>query len=190
MTALDVERSMRASVAGHFRVWKDVYGSLEEEARTRKVSLNTLVNQVLSSHTRDDLLFEEEGFVKMTKNTVRLALSFIPDDKLTELGSLAAMSGADARMLARSNCITLDTVLDELRLFSRSGWYSLNEAKRNGKEVISLIHDLGPRESVLIGAYAMNLFALVGVRPKITTTSSSVMIEYRPTTDDSTTTSL
>jgi len=169
---------MKASVPGHFRVWKDVYDSLENEARTREISLNVLVNQVLSSHTRDDLLFEEEGFVKMTKNTVRIVLSLIPDDKLAEFGSLAAKSGADARMLARSDCITVDTVLDELRLFSRSGWYSLNEARKKGKEVIALIHDFGPRESVVLGAFTSGLFALAGVRPKIRTTSSSVMIEY------------
>jgi len=178
MAALDVERSPKASVVGHFRVWKDVYASLENESRARRVSLNTLVNQVLSTHAGDDLLFEEEGFVKMTKNTLRVVLSLIPDDRLSEFGSLAAKNGPDARMLARSDCINKDTVLDELRLFSRSGWYSLNETKKNGNEVISLIHDLGPRESIVLGAYAMGLFALAGVRPKITTTSTSVMIEY------------
>jgi hypothetical protein len=178
MIAVDAEGSMRTSVVGHFRVWNDVYESLEDEARTRRVSLNTLLNQVLSTHTRDDLLYEEEGFVKMTKDTLRVALSLIPDDKLYEFGMLAAKIGPDARMLARSNSITVDTVLDEMRLFSRSGWYFLNEAKKNGKEVISLIHDFGPRASVALGAYATGLFALVDVHPKIKTTSSSVMIEY------------
>ncbi len=178
MTALDAKASTRTSVVGHFRVQKDVYDSLEDEARTRRVSLNTLVNQVLSSHTRDDLLFEEGGFVKMTKNTLRVVLSLIPDDKLSEFGRLAAKNGPDARMLERSNSISLDTVLDELRLFSRSGWYSLNQTKKSGKEIISLIHDLGPRESVALGAYAEGLFSLIGVRPKITTTRTSVMIEY------------
>ena len=182
MTALEVEGSMRRSVSVHFRISTNMYDSLEEEAKNKNVSLNTLLNQVISRHTLDDLLFEEEGFVKMTKNTLRAALSLIPDDKLSEFGRLAAKNGADARMLARSDCITVDTVLDELRLFSRSGWYSLNEAKRNGREIISLIHDLGPttgpRQSTVLSAYATGLFALVGVRPKITTTSSSVMIEY------------
>ena len=182
MTALEVEGSMRRSVSVHFRISTDMYDSLEEEARKKNVSLNTLLNGVISAHTRDDLLFEEGGFVKMTKNTLRVVLSLIPDDKLSEFGRLAAKNGPDAGMLARSDCITLDTVLDELRLFSRSGWYSLNEAKRNGKKIISLIYDLGPttgpRQSVALGAYVTGLFALIGVRPKIRATSSSVMIEY------------
>ena len=173
---------MRRSVSVHFRISTDMYDSLEEEARKKSVSLNTLLNQVISAHTRDDLLFEEEGFVKMTKNTLRVVLNLIPDDNLSEFGTLAAKNGADARMLARSDCITVDTVLDELRLFSRSGWYSMNEEKKNGNEIISLIHDLGPttgpRQSVVLSAYVTGLFALAGVRPKIRTTSSSVMVEY------------
>ena len=169
---------MRRSVSVHFRISTDMYASLQEEARKKNVSLNTLLNQVISTHARDDLLFEEEGFVKMTKNTLRVVLGLIPDDKLSEFGRLAAKNGPDARMLARSGRITPDTVFDELRLWSRSGLYSLNEEAKNGKKTISLIHDLGPRESVALGAYATGLFALVGVRPKVTTTSSSVMIEY------------
>jgi len=186
MTTPEVEGSKRTSVVGHFRVWKDVYDSLEVEVRTRKVSLNTLVNQVLSTHTRDDMLYEEEGFVKMTKDTLRVALSLIPDDKLYDFGMLAAKIGPDARMLARSNSITLDTVLEELRLFSRSGWYSLNESQKTGKKVMSLIHDFGPRASIALGAYATGLFALVDVRPKITTTSTSIMVEYNSVFDDPT----
>jgi hypothetical protein len=182
MTFSGSEMVMKRSVVGHFRVSQDVYESLEGEARTQGISLNALVSQVLSSHARDDLLFQEGGFVKMTKNTLRVVLGLIPDDKLSEFGRLAAKNGADARMLARSHYITVGTVLDELRLFSRSGWYSMNEEKKNGNEIISLIHDLGPttgpRQSVVLSAYITGLFALVGVRPKITTTSSSVMVEY------------
>jgi len=178
MTALEVEGPVRRSVSVHFRISKDMYDSLEEEARRKNVSLNTLLNQVVSTHARDDLLFEEGGYVKMTKSTLRAALTLIPDDKLSEFGRLASKIGPDARMLARSQHISADTVLDELRLFSRSGFYSLNEERKNGADVISLIHDLGPRESVALAAYVNGLFALAKVHPRVTTTSSSVMIEY------------
>ena len=41
-----------------------------DEARTHRVSLNTLVNQVLSTHTRDDVLWEEMGCVKIDKDRI------------------------------------------------------------------------------------------------------------------------
>jgi hypothetical protein len=178
MRALDPEGSARTSVVGHFRVWKDVYDSLEDEARTRRVSLNTLVNQVLSTHTRDDLLWEEMGYVKLTKNAFRAFLSRIPDDELEELGLALSKDTPSAMMLARKGEVNLDAVLDYLRFRSRAGWFSLNESKRSGRDTISFMHDFGPRESVLLRSYFTSLFGLVGVRPKITTTSTSVMIEF------------
>ena len=178
LSPLDAKRLTRRSVVGHFRVSQDVYDSLENEAMTQGTSLNALLGQVLSAHTRDDWVFKEVGCVKVTKNMFRVLLSLIPDERLNELGRLTAESGPDAMMLARKGAVNLDTVLDDLRFCSRSGWFSLSEAKENGKLSISLVHDFGPRESIFLGAYATNLFALIDVHPKITITGSSVMIEY------------
>ena len=178
MTAVELEGSKPTSVVGHFRVWKDVYDSLEDEARTRRVSLNTLVNQVLATHTRDDLVWEEMGYLKLTKIAFRDILSHVPDDELEELGTSFAKETPSAMMLARRGVVDLDAILDYLRFRSRAGWFSLNETKRNGRDTLCFMHDFGPRESVLLRSYFVSLFALVGVRPKVTTTSTSVMVEY------------
>jgi hypothetical protein len=178
MTALDVEGSMRASVPGHFRVWKDVYDSLEQEANTHKTSLNTLVNQVLSTHTRDDVLWEEMEYVKLTKIAFRAFLSRIPDDELDELGAELANNTPGTMMLARKGVVNLDAILDYLRFRSRAGWFSLNESKRNGRNTICFMHEFGPKESVLLHSYLMSLFGLIGIHPKLITSDSSVVIEY------------
>jgi hypothetical protein len=175
--ALDAEDTSRKSVSVHFRIWTDVYDSLENEARRRKVNLNTLVNQMLSTDTRDDLQLEEMGFLRMSRDVYRSYLSMIPDDKLKELGTLTA-SSEDTVLLVRSGTIDLDAVLDELRLLSRLGWNSFQHTKRNGKETISMVHDFGPRRSIVTAAFVTGLFALAGVHPKVTTTHSSVVVEY------------
>ena len=81
-------------------------------------------------------------------------------------------------MLARKGAVNLDAILDYLHFRSRAGWFSLHESKSNGKDILSFIHDFGPRDSVLLRSYFTSLFGLVGINPKITTTDSSVMVEY------------
>jgi hypothetical protein len=169
---------MRASVPGHFRVWKDVYDSLEDEAKTRGVSLNSLVSQVLSIHARDDRLLEQVGYVKMPKGAYRLVLSMMSDEKLIEFGAAVHGAGPDALILARSGAITLDSILADMHIRSRGGWFSVSEVGRNGKRTITLMHDLGPRFSIVLGAGVTASCALIGVRPKITTTDSSVTAEF------------
>jgi len=178
MTAHGDEGSNQSSVVGHFRVWKNVYDSLEDEARIRKVSLNTLVNQVLSTYARDDVLWEEMGYVKLTKIAFRSFLSRIPDDELEKLGAVLATNTPSAMMMARKGAVDLDAVLDYLRFRSRFGWFSIRETKRDGREIFCFMHDFGPRDSVLLRCYFKTLFGLIGMNPKITTTSSSVVVEY------------
>ena len=185
MTALEVERSTRTSVVGHFRVWKDVYDSLEEEARTRRVSLNTLVNQILSAHTGDDVLWEEMGYVKLTKVAYRALLGGIPDTKLDELGPVMAKGTPSAMMFARKGGVSLDAIMDYLRFRSRSGWFSMVESRRDGREVVCFMHDLGPRESTILRSYFKSLFGLVGVRPTVTAAGSSVVVEFEAAADSS-----
>jgi hypothetical protein len=178
MTALRVSGSRKTSVVGHFRISKDVYESLEEEARKAGVSLNTVVNQVLTVHSHDDLIWQEIANVRLSKIAFRAFLSRIPDDELAELGSLLARDTPSAMMLARKGAINLDAVLDYLHFRSRSGWFSFHESKSNGKDVLSFIHEFGARDSVLLSSYFTSLFGLIGIHPKVTSTNSSVMVEY------------
>ena len=168
----------KPSVSAHFRVWTDVFESLEEEAKVRRVSLNALVNQLLSSHTRDDVLLEELGYLKMRKDVFRVILEMLPDDKMEEFGRLTASHGSATEILARSGAIDLEAVLENLRVSSRFGWFSVYEKKIKGRRTVSLIHDFGPKYSMSLGAAVSTQFALVGIRPKIMTTDSSVMVEY------------
>jgi hypothetical protein len=177
MTGLDAEATARKSISGHFRIWKVVYDSLEEEAAKRKVSLNTLVNQVLYGHTGEELLLEEMRFLRMSRGVYRALLGVVPDDKLSEMGRVSAKS-EDTVMLAFSGNVNLHAVLDEMQRVSRFGWYSFHRTKTNEHETISLVHDLGPRYSVVLGAYATNMFAHAGIHPKIMTTDSSVVVTY------------
>jgi hypothetical protein len=178
MSAFDSKVLTKKNTSVHLRIWEDVYDSIEDEAKKRSVSLNMLVNQVLATHTRDERELEEVGFVKVTKSTYRFLLDMVPDDKLREWSKSMLKQSRESLLLARSGAITLDAVLDDLRLLSKSGFFSIDKAKRNGKETISLIHDLGPKASVSLSAYTEALFAQIGVSPKITTTNSSVMVEY------------
>jgi len=185
MTTLEARASMRRSTSGHFRISESVYLGLEKEAAAKRVSLNTLVNQVLSTHLSDDLLTEEMRFMRMSRPVSISYLNMVPDEKLAELGRIDAKS-EDAVLLARSGAITLDAVLDELQLLSRFGWFSYRREKINGEETINMAHDLGPRFSTVVGAYLAGVFALAGLHPKITTTSSSTMVRFQSVVKDST----
>ncbi len=81
-------------------------------------------------------------------------------------------------MLARKGAVNLDAILDYLRFRSRAGWFSMTESKRNGMTTLCFMHEFGPKESVLLRSYFMDLFGLIGIHPKVITPDSSVVVEY------------
>jgi len=176
--AMEHERSRRLTVVGHYRVLKDVRGTLEDEAKTHNLSINALVSQVLSRHAHDEILFEEVGSVRMMKDTYQTMLGMLPEDKLGELGEIIAKTSSRAMMLEKNGAITIEAILDELCLRSRSGYFFMYEAKGTKKRTISLIHEMGPRSSVVLEAYVMSLFGMIGIRPKVSATDSSIVFEY------------
>ena len=178
MTVVDTDPPIRTSIPGHFRISKDVYDALEDQAKRHGVSLNTLVNQLLSAYTRDEALYESIGIVKLPKDTYRLMLQLMPDDKLSELGRELIKRWPTTLMLARRGAITTDAILNHLRDTSKMGFFSLYETETNGMKVVSLTHEFGPRYSVVASAALMGLFELVDIHPKITTTDSAVTVEY------------
>ncbi len=45
-------------------------------------------------------------------------------------------------------------------------------------KTLCFMHEFGPRQSVFLHSYFMSLFGLIGIHPKITSTDSSVMVQY------------
>ena len=178
MSVLEADDPKRTSISGHFRIWKDVYDSLEEEARIHEISLNTFVNQLLAAYTRDELVYEKLGVLKLPKDTYRMMLELIPEDKLSGFGRELIKHWPTALMLARKGAITTDAVLSHLRDTSKMGFLSMYETEKNGRKVVSLTHEFGQRYSIILTSAARGLFDLVNIRPEITTTDSSVTIEY------------
>ena len=168
----------KKSTVGHYRVSNDLYVSLEDEAARRGITLNALVGQILSTHARDDAVLEPFGEVKMQRSICRELLGLVPNDVLVEFAK--RLSGPDAvtSMLANSGAVTLDAMLDYYRYGASCGFYSMRESKKNGKQVITLVHELGPKGSFLMKALAMSLFTRFGANPKVTGTDSLVIIEY------------
>ena len=59
------------TVTRSFRINEIAFLALEEEAKKRKISLNTLVNQLFISYANFDRYFQRLGMIKISKVTYR-----------------------------------------------------------------------------------------------------------------------
>lgn len=166
------------TTTGTFRISERVYEAMQKEAEEKRVSLNSIVNQVLYEHAFEPIPAMNSSFVAMPRSLYSDILSRISDDDAKQIGQLCARRVAKSFMLARHGAITVETITETMRSYAdRAGYGEYSEASEDGKRIITIMHEFGPKHSESTAAYAEALFQLVGLRPTITTTDGAVVIK-------------
>lgn len=171
------ERSKRMSSAT-FRISEGVYHALQKEAEKQDTSLNTLVNQLLDTHVNDRIFLEKLDFMRVNKATFRRILEGTSDQTLADAGEFSGRETVRTITLGRGGQMTMDAVLETVcSLAEFAGCMRYSEIKSNGKEVVVLTHDLGPKWSVFIGNLMDAALKLIDRDAKITMGDNSVLVE-------------
>ena len=175
---LTERRRPKKTISATFRIDEDIHDVMQADARTRRVSVNTLVNQLFDFYANSDRFMGELGLVRITAPNFKRFLDAVPQDKLAALGEAAGKDLGKAYMLAKHGEVNLSSVLDYVQAFAHYGGYAMyNETETGGKKVIVLVHGFGMTGSVYIGAYVKPLFESVGCNPSTTLSEESVVIE-------------
>ena len=166
------------TVTRSFRISESAFLALEEEAKKRNISLNTLVNQLFLSFANFDRYFQKFGMAKISKVSYRKTLKAVPDQEVVELAREVAQNSGKVIILARYGTMSLKGVLDWLQdLSDYAHWFQYNEVHSpEGKRVITLTHDLGPKFSTFMVAYTKELLGQIAMVPKLSATEDSVTI--------------
>jgi hypothetical protein len=166
------------TVTRSFRISESAFSALEEEARKRNISLNTLVNQLFLSFAHFDRYFQKFGMLKISKVAYRRTLKALPDDEMVEAAKEVAQNSARVILLTRYGTLSLAGVLEYLKsLADYAYWFEYSEVlSSERKRVITLTHSLGEKFSLFMVAYSKSLFEQVAMNPKLTSTEDSITI--------------
>ena len=167
------------TVTRSFRINERAFLALEEEAKRRDISLNTLVNQLFMSYANFDRYFQRLGMIKISKVTFRKILNAAPANEIVEVAREVAQNSSTVIILAKYGTMSLTSVLEYLNNYADySSFVERSEVvSPSGKRVITLIHSYGEKGSIFVKAYAKALFELIDMEPKLSSTENSVTIE-------------
>ena len=167
------------TVTRSFRINESAFLALEEEAKKRNVSLNTLVNQLFMSYTNFDRYFQRLGMLKMSKAAFRKILNAAPANEIVEAAQEIAQNASRTIILARYGTLSLTGLLEFLNNFADYAYFAeRSEVVTPGeKRVLTFMHIYGEKGSIFIKAYVKSLFEQINVEPKLSSTENSVTIE-------------
>ena len=166
------------SVTRSFRVSETAFKALEEDAARRNVSVNTLVNQLLLAYANWGRFFAKIGAVQIPKEAFSRLLDASSDEAVIEAARLSGLDTPRAIMLAKHGELSLTTVLDYVRAAAAYGGYAeYNEVEKQGKLVITIMHNLGRKGSIYLSSMLESIFGTIDRHPKITSSEHSILIE-------------
>jgi hypothetical protein len=171
----------RETITRTIRLTPEVDRELQQLAKQERVSVNYLVTASLKKLTEWDIAAEKFGFVSIPGFLHAKMYSYFTPEQARELGEWAAKNFGRDFILFRFKKLSLDTVLESLRLFgSRARIFSLQHTFDGQMHTIIVKHGLGPKGSVFNEEFLTSLFkVLLNVDPESERTEDQVVIRLR-----------
>ena len=166
------------TVTSTFRLDEKAFRAIQDDAKKQNISVNTLVNQLFDTHVNDRIFLEKLDYMRVNKATFRRIIEGTSDQTLMAAGQFSGRETIRTVTLSRGGQLTVEALLETvcaLADFAKCMRYS--EIKSNGKEIVVLTHDLGPKWSIFVANLMGSALELIDRVPKITLGDNSVLIE-------------
>jgi len=167
-----VLRSIRLSIE-HDRL-------LEEDAKKKGLSVNSLLTSLITKYAEWDRYAERFGYVAVGRQGFKNLFDLLNEEALIAHGK--EVGGKNAPDIVRFwfGKLDLGTFLSFLALHSKySGIYHYEHSNHGGTHVITVHHELGPRYSIVLANYFdQAIRKIVGVIPKVESGENSCIMTF------------
>lgn len=170
-----MSRESKKTTIRTFRVDAAALEIIEKDAKNKKISVNTLVNQLLLAYANHDRYLEQFPMVKIPSNVLGSLFDGLSDEFAKDAGKRLAENLVRAHILSIQGDLNLGTFLAQFRIVSDYGKiFTLEETEVDRKRTVTLYHRFGRKGSLYLAEFLISLFGLIDMQPKITTTELSV----------------
>ena len=148
------------------RVREDIKEKLEEECKSKQVTLNTLIGQILAKHVDWDRFTEEVGFVSTSKVALKAFLESIPEKQVETIGRNQCNEAMKNTIDFIQGEFNFESFIKTLDLWIGSSNARFRHITTTSSEKFIIQHELGKNWSVyfisLIEAISWDLNYAVG----------------------------
>jgi hypothetical protein len=175
----NTETKMKPRTAtASFRLDESALATLQEDAKTQNVSVNTLLNQLILSYANYDRPMNRFHIVKMPASTFRYILQGANDESIIEAGTSVGNDVPRTFIQAKWGQVTVENCLEYLKTMSKHAkLYDFSEVVEEGNISVTLTHDFGAKGSLFLQHYVKAIFAPMGKPLKFSANENAVVFE-------------
>jgi hypothetical protein len=144
---LGIKTKSSESESMTFRLESTSLDKLKAKAKEERISLNTLVNQVIVGYVEWDLTAVSAGWMVMPKGIIRKMLAKLTEKEVEQVAKETFSEVKDI-VLFMTNKNDLEGFFSVLRIRSKKSGFQVKEVSDNNKTTFIIQHDLGAKWSL------------------------------------------
>lgn len=153
---------------------------LQDDAKEKNLSVNGLVNRIMTRYMEWDRYISKFGFVSIASETFRAILEEVGDEKIENIAKELGQQMPQAVTLFWFKELNLETFLKTITLYSKYSGLHKIEIEMNKDCIITFHHELGKKWSVFLSHFLSQFVeSTVGVVPQVETTNSLIVVRVR-----------
>jgi hypothetical protein len=163
-----------------FRVEEELDSLLQKDAKSKGLSVNSLLSIILRKYAEWDRYIEKFSVITMKKESFKTMISAINDGKITDISQELGDKVPSQFILFWFKKNTLENYLKYISLLCKHGGFGQFEIEQEGREfTITLIHELGEKWSNFLANWINSgMKRTIGIIPRIDIMQNSVVIRF------------
>lgn len=134
-----------------FRLDEKFEKALRKEAENKRISLNTLANQIFGDHVEFQKFLKKFGIISMSKGGFKVLLDTISEKELITVAKEIGSKEPKDFILFKWKEINSDSVSEFIKMyFEHCGYGICDIYSDEGRKQISIHHDFGKKGSVFL----------------------------------------
>jgi hypothetical protein len=147
-----VAHTRRSTTLRTIRLARDLDNLLQKDAKSKRISTNSLLTSIIVKYAEWDRYAEKFGFVSLTQAASRSILEAIDDNKLSQIGKDLGKRTFKEFLMLWFKKIDVEKVLEGFSLWCKYGGIAEYDLEIDGRNfTITLHHEIGEKWSNLIG---------------------------------------
>ena len=137
-----------------FRIDEEYGNRLRKEAEEKRISMNTLANQIFGEHVEFDQFMKKFGMIEMSKGSFKDLLSSLEENKIINFAKSIGSKEPKDFILFKWKELTPDSVSDFIKMyFERCGYGMCDMQVSDKTSNVSIHHDFGKKGSIFLKAF-------------------------------------
>lgn len=164
-----------------FRIDTEYEKILREVAQEKKITVNTLANQIFGDYVEWQRYMERFGTIVISRDAFKIILDSLDEKSLLNLAVDIGEKAPKEFILFKWKGLGADNVVKFIKMyFDHCGYGTHDQVKSGGNVTFSIHHDLGKRGSLFLKTFLETLVkSALGKPCSSTTTESSLVLSFQ-----------